>query len=346
MIATLIDQRDAVGRIALKSEVIGNTGYQYGYTYNDRGYLQQVTRWDGAGNGTVVFVAQYDQNGNRTFVMSPYQKHNGGYAAYDPQDRLITYGDYRYEYTDAGALSKKKDNNHTYDPADDKITTYRYDQGGNLLEVNLPNGKEIEYTYDALNRLIAKTKEGATEYRLLYSGQLTPGAKVAADGTIVEQYVYGTGINSPDYIVKGDRKYRLVKDHLGSVRLVVDTHDGSIVKRLDYDVSGMVRGESGDFGLLFGFAGGFRDTDTGLTKFGARWYDPETGRWISKEPLGFAGSMNFYVYAGNDPVNFVDLDGLKLIISGNTAEQALIWVALEKLKLKSKTAAKLVCLLE
>ena len=165
-------------------------------------------------------------------------------------------------------------------------------------------------TYDALNRLIAKTKDGAVEYRLLYSGQLTPVAKVDADGGILEQYVYGLGVNSPDYIVKGDRKYRLVKDHLGSVRLVVDTHDGAVVKRLDYDVSGMVIGESGDFDLLFGFAGGFRDTDTGLTKFGARWYDPETGRWTSKEPLGFNGSSNFYTYAHNDPVNFIDPTGL------------------------------------
>ncbi|HNT28248.1 MAG TPA: RHS repeat-associated core domain-containing protein [bacterium] len=135
-------------------------------------------------------------------------------------------------------------------------------------------------------------------------------AKVDAAGGILEQYVYATGINSPDYIVKGDRKYRLVKDHLGSVRLVVDTHDGAVVKRLDYDVSGQVINEEGDFDLIFGFAGGFRDTDTGLTKFGARWYDPETARWTSKEPLGFNGGSNFYVYAGNDPVNFVDVNGL------------------------------------
>ena len=56
-------------------------------------------------------------------------------------------------------------------------------------------------------------------------------------------------------------------------------------------------------------AGGIWDEDTKLIRFGVRDYDPETGRWTSVEPLGFAGSRNWYVYAGNDGVNFVDLDG-------------------------------------
>jgi RHS repeat-associated protein len=64
------------------------------------------------------------------------------------------------------------------------------------------------------------------------------------------------------------------------------------------------------FDLPFGFAGGLWDKDTKLVRFGVRDYDAETGRWTSKEPLGFAGARNFYVYAGNDGVNYVDLDGL------------------------------------
>jgi len=61
------------------------------------------------------------------------------------------------------------------------------------------------------------------------------------------------------------------------------------------------------------------DEDTGLVRFGVRElqsnlrssYDPETGRWTSKEPLGFAGARNFYVYAGNDAINYLDVTGLK-----------------------------------
>ncbi|NLT50091.1 MAG: RHS repeat-associated core domain-containing protein [Ignavibacteria bacterium] len=60
----------------------------------------------------------------------------------------------------------------------------------------------------------------------------------------------------------------------------------------------------------FTFAGGLYDPDTKLVRFGARDYDPEIGRWLDKEPLGFAGSNNFYSYCYNDPINYNDPTGL------------------------------------
>lgn len=61
----------------------------------------------------------------------------------------------------------------------------------------------------------------------------------------------------------------------------------------------------------FGFAGGLYDRDTGLVRFGARDYDPETGRWTAKDPIRFQGSINLYSYGFNDPVNLVDMSGLE-----------------------------------
>jgi RHS repeat-associated protein len=61
------------------------------------------------------------------------------------------------------------------------------------------------------------------------------------------------------------------------------------------------------FELLFGFAGGQHDPDTGLVRFGYRDYDPDTGRWTAKDPIGFAGGdVNLYGYCLDDPVNWVD----------------------------------------
>ena len=61
----------------------------------------------------------------------------------------------------------------------------------------------------------------------------------------------------------------------------------------------------------FGFAGGIYDTQTGLTRFGARDYDAETGRWTAKDPIGFGGgSAGLFEYSANDPVNFADYSGL------------------------------------
>jgi RHS repeat-associated protein len=63
----------------------------------------------------------------------------------------------------------------------------------------------------------------------------------------------------------------------------------------------------------FAFAGGLYDKDTGLVRFGLRDYDPEVGRWISKDPILFyGGDSNLYGYVLNDPVNFIDEDGLIL----------------------------------
>jgi|GEM_PF-3768446 len=166
-------------------------------------------------------------------------------------------------------------------------------------------------------------KNGNYEYKLLYSGQLSPTcgpksctkvpiARLNDEDRVVEEYVYGSRVNVPEYMIKDGRKYRFITDHRGSVRMVVDTHDGTVMQRTDYDEFGLIIDE--DLAenwepVLFGYAGGLQDRDTGLIRFGARDYDPMVGRWTSKEPLGFNGSSNFYVYAENDPVNRIDFNG-------------------------------------
>ncbi len=59
-------------------------------------------------------------------------------------------------------------------------------------------------------------------------------------------------------------------------------------------------------------SGGLYDTDTGLIRFGYRDYDPETGRWTARDPIGFdGGDTNLYGYVLGDPVNGIDPDGLR-----------------------------------
>jgi RHS repeat-associated protein len=100
---------------------------------------------------------------------------------------------------------------------------------------------------------------------------------------------------------------------LGTLRLVVDA-SGNITKRIDYDSFGNINNDTNpSFEIPFGFAGGPHDRDTGLVRFGARDYDPSIGRWTAKDPIDFAGGdVNLYGYVQNNPVNFVDPDGLFL----------------------------------
>lgn len=151
---------------------------------------------------------------------------------------------------------------------------------------------------------------GAVTNRWLYQNQLNPVAELDSAGTVVSRFVYGSRLNVPDYMLKGGSVYRLVTDHLGSVRLVVDTATGTVAQWAKYDEWGVVTVDSGAGFQPFGFAGGIGEPSSSLVRFGARDYDPRTARWTSKEPLGFeGGSAQFYEYSAGDPVNQIDPTG-------------------------------------
>jgi len=162
--------------------------------------------------------------------------------------------------------------------------------------------------------------------RWLYQNQLNPVAKLDSAGNVVRPFVYGSRLNVPDYMIKGGSVYRLVTDHLGSVRLVVDTATGTVAQWAKYDEWGVVTADSGAGFQPFGFAGGMTEITAGLVRFGARDYVASTGRWTAKDPLGFGGGQqNFWSYVDGDPVNFIDPTGLLfggLINAGECAGQS------------------------
>jgi RHS repeat-associated protein len=161
--------------------------------------------------------------------------------------------------------------------------------------VALPTGDTISYVLDAANRRIGRRLNGTLTQGWLYQSQLAPVAELDGSGAVVSRFIYATHVNVPDYMLKGGQTYRLVLDHLGSVRLVVNTSDGTVAQRLDYDEYGRVTQNTSPGFQPFGHAGGLVDDATGLTRFGARDYDPVTGRWTAKDPMGFAaGDGNLY----------------------------------------------------
>jgi RHS repeat-associated protein len=291
--------RDNGGRVTQKTETINGGTDTYSYTYDTVGRLTEVKQ-----NGLTTATYSYDQNGNRLSKTGPTGTQSG---TYDDQDRLLSYNGNTYSYTANGELATKTSTSTS--------TTYTYDVLGNLLSVTQPDGTVIEYVIDGAQRRVGKKVNGALVQGFLYQNQLNPVAELDGSGNLVSRFVYASKGNIPDYLVKNGTTYRIVSDHLGSPRMVVDVTTGAIVQRMDYDEFGQVITDSNPGFQPFGFAGGLYDRDTKLVRFGARDYDAETGRWAAKDPIGFSGGdTNLYGYVLNDPVNEIDPSGLNPIL--------------------------------
>ncbi|QLQ32438.1 MAG: hypothetical protein HZT40_13540 [Candidatus Thiothrix singaporensis] len=278
--------RDKLGRITAKTETINGVSHTYGYSYDTAGRLQTVTQ-----DGTTIGDYNYDANGNR----------NGG--TYDAQDRLLTWGSNSYAYTANGELQSRTGNGAT--------TSYAYDELGNLQQAKLPGDLTLDYLIDGQNRRIGKKVNGELKQGFLYQNQLNPIAELDGQGNVVARFVYADKGNVPAYMVRGGKTWRIISDHLGSPRLTVDSETGEIVQQMEYDVWGKVISDSNPGFQPFGFAGGLYDQHTGLVRFGARDYDPATGRWTAKDPIGFTGrDTNLYGYVLSDSINLIDPKGL------------------------------------
>ncbi len=287
--------RDAVGRIRQKVETLGGSTSTYIYSYDPAGRLTDVQK-----DGIAFEHYEYDGNSNRTAWTDPV---GSGTATYDDQDRLLTYGPNAYTYTANGELATKT--------ANGQVVQYTYDVVGNLRGVQLPAGIQIEYVIDANNRRVGKKVDGALVRGYVYQNRTSPLAELDGAGNVVARFVYGTSANVPEYMVQAGLTYRFITDAVGSIRLVVNTSDGTIAQRLDYDAFGRIILDTNPGFQPFGFAGGLYDPQTGLVRFGARDYDPETGRWTTKDPVGFGGGdTNLYGYVVNDPINLNDPSGL------------------------------------
>jgi YD repeat-containing protein len=150
-----------------------------------------------------------------------------------------------------------------------QATGYTFDALGNLRQAVLPDGTVIDYLIDAEGHRIWKQKNGVTVQGFLWSDELRVAAELDPAGNVVSRFVYGTRPNVPDTMIKGGVTYRILADHLGSPRLVVDTGTGAVVQRMEFDEFGRVLGDTNPGWQPFGFAGGLYDRDTGLVRFGA-----------------------------------------------------------------------------
>jgi RHS repeat-associated protein len=205
---------------------------------------------------------------------------------------------------------------------------YVYDANGNLIK-----DPHYNYVWDAQNRLIqinVVNPQQANQVDNVLMGYDGYGRRVSITerhGTTVlnaktfvwfgaelcqERDITGHTVNKQFFTLGeeiGTSKYYYTLDHLGSVREMTDTA-GTVHARYDYDSWGRQTKLSGDLDADFGYAGyyNYKTTNQYLTWY--RVYDPNMGRWLSRDPLKEKAGLNLYDYVENDPFEWMDSFGL------------------------------------
>jgi RHS repeat-associated protein len=198
----------------------------------------------------------------------------------------------------------------------DGTRTYTWDAKNRMASVTQavqPTGTATwAFTYDGGNRRIRETKAGAEVRQWVWNGTSVQEERLV-NGTKLRFWTGGFEILDASNQQTGRRL--VTRDHLGSARVVVDGTSGASTASYDYAPWGKRTKISGTEEWSTGYTGhGWHESGLSLAVY--RPYDPDTGRWPSRDPIGEEGGLNLYGYVANCPMRFRDPLGLELDITG------------------------------
>ncbi|KYG64162.1 hypothetical protein AZI85_17440, partial [Bdellovibrio bacteriovorus] len=203
--------RDVFGRIISKTETIsGNTNY-FEYQYDNFARLVSVLR-----NGKITERYEYDVNGNRNFALVDG---NIYVSTFDALDRIQSFGSNTYRLSNSGEIESVKRS-----PGISKH--YGYNSIGEMTSYRNENSDLSTFKVDHLGRRVEWNLNGEIVQRFIYDGLLRPVVQYDIKKNSIKHFVYGTHLNSPDYMNIEKQFYKIIKDHLGSPRLLVDAVSG------------------------------------------------------------------------------------------------------------------------
>ena len=297
IIETTEYEYDGLKRLTEESVKVGNSTDTYAYEYDDYGNRSRMTA-----TGSENYVTEYS-----------YNNAQGKYTALLQKETKTVEDD--------NAL--KLQNNV-------KQTVYTYDANGNQI-TKTADGKTETNTYDGLNQLIGFTDgETTASYTYGISGlrdsktvngvtttHIWSGSQIVVDYTAhytSTVYIRGTSLAAAfdwDGGSKGDNRFYTQNAH-GDVVNLTNT-DGEVTKKYTYDAFGVEKDIDDSDTNAFRYCGEYYDKETATVYLRARYYNPTTGRFISRD--SFAGrrsdplSLNLYTYCRNNPIRFIDPSG-------------------------------------
>jgi RHS repeat-associated protein len=248
----------------------------------------------------------YDANGNllseTTNAAAPAPPAGGE----DPDERQRGKGN---SGSNGGSGKGQNDKNEDNPPPPTTTVasteTFEWDAENRLTAINQSaTNARSEFTYDGLGRrvkIVEKTGITVTATRQFIWDGLTIAEELDSTGVLAKQFFAQGQIN-------GTTPFFYTRDHLGSVREVVD-NTATLRSRYDYDPYGRRTLLSGTDVADFGFTGHFFHALSGLHLAPYRFYDGTIGRWFSRDPLAEKGGINLYSYVNNSPTGFVDRSG-------------------------------------
>ena len=331
---------DSYGR--LDQKIDGMTKTTYGYDTNDR--LNSIVHARTSDNYALhQETYNYDYANN---LMSKVVNSVATNYTYDEIDQLKTEnggGIANFYNYDANGNRTSKNSNTDFE-------TYAYDDADKLLSVTRVTHASTNYTYDACGR---PTNIGTKILTWDYEDRLT---SLNGGGTTASTYGYnGVGTRVSKSNSNGSRTYKrngvgvtapvlsdgvstmvpgisekptgvgtntILTDRLGSMKGMANA--GNVTETAEFDAFGKVVAHTLPSATQKGFASGFgyqEDGESGYKLLGHRYYDPETGRFLSRDKA--KDGRNWYAYCENNPLKRIDPTGLSSLLNpANAAEAA------------------------
>jgi len=308
---------DAQGRLNGLSHTSGpNPSFaDFGYTFNPVGNILSIV--------DTVASAQ-----TRTFTYDPLQRLNAGGTTTTPENysydaagnRTTSFLSTWHQYNDANHLEEDDDFTYTYDLNDnletktDKatsdVTTYSWDVLNRLTQIDFPDSTTTTYQYDGLSRRTVKNVNG-TITRYVYDGDDLV-LEYDENDTFVARYSHGDQIDQPLAVQRaGVGFFYYQSDHQGSITHLTDS-SGLIANSYLYDSYGRTLTLSETIPQPFTYTARELDSESGLYYYRARYYDPQLGRFLSQDPIGFnGGDQNLYRYGFGNGINNTDPFGFR-----------------------------------
>ena len=282
------------------------------YSYDLAGRLTGLTNARSRG-GPNTYAFTLDQNGNRTTAVVQEPLNNAVAAKtqssnYDAANRIQNAGSTTFNFDANGNMTRKTEGS--------SVTNYSYD-----FNDRLTSDQVNSFSYNGQGVRVAKSRAGVvTRYVVDVNTELSQVlCETDGSGNITSYYVYGQGLVFKVTPTNGHFYYQF--DPNGSTISMITALDFS-VNRYAYDPFGKITNKAEVFPntgttvpnpFRFGGRFGLLDDDNGLVYVRARYYSPELGRFLTKDPLTGdlknGQSLNRYVYALDNPVRLIDVDG-------------------------------------